>query len=453
MSRSPKNSLKRSLVWRLVRLQAIILAAAGLLIVGVLAWNGIVLSLESEDDAIEALRAALLHYESGGLKLRDTPELAKLWLHNPDLWFIVRDKEGHRLSEGTVPPEFVSIGEALDHIGQARLGWNLGDPRRTAARMKWVRARTGDVQIVVGAGGQVSLDRVLLTGVFFFLSEILPILVVMSLATFVATPIVVRHALNSLNQAAAQAERIDINQRGAQLPAGNLPSEVRPLVNAVNGALGRLDEGYERRERFLTDAAHELRTPIAILSTRLESLPRTTDSIRLIEDVARLSTLAEQLLDLQRLDRHCRKFARIDLAAISKCVAADLAPLAIAAGYRLSFEAEVKHAAIMGDQLSIERVLINLVQNAIEHGGRKGAITIFVRAAGVIEVADEGPGIPIAQRERIFEPFYRLEPHTRGAGLGLNLVREIVRLHKGHIAALDGLNGGACFRIRLPTVA
>lgn len=453
MSRSRSNSLKRSLVWRLVRLQAIILAAAGLLIVGMLAWSGVVLSLESEDDVIDVLRAALIRDPSGDLKLRATPELAKLRLHNPDLWFIVRDRQGHRLSEGAVPAEFASIGGALDQIGQARLGWNFGDPRRTAARMKWIRVQAEDIQIVLGAGGQVSLQRVFLTGGVFFLSEILPILVVMSVATFIATPIVVRHALATLDDAAAQAERIDVSQRGARLPAEHVPAEVQPLVNAVNGALGRLDEGYERRERFLANAAHELRTPIAILSARLESLPRTSDNNRLVEDVARLSTLAEQLLDLQRLDQHSYKLARIDLVAISESVAVDLAPLAIAAGYQLSFEPEVKHIAVMGDRPSLERALINLVQNAIAHGGRKGTITIGVKATGTIDVTDEGPGIPISQRERIFEPFYRLETHSRGTGLGLNLVQEIVRLQKGQVAVVDGPNGGACFRMTFPTVA
>ncbi len=90
------------------------------------------------------------------------------------------------------------------------------------------------------------------------------------------------------------------------------------------------------------------------------------------------------------------------------------------------------------------------MQNAIAYGGRKGAITIRVEADAAIEVQDEGPGIPQDERERIFEPFYRVRARTTGAGLGLYLVWEIARLHGGRAMALDGIAGGACFRIELP---
>src|SRR5215475_4936880 len=112
----------------------------------------------------------------------------------------------------------------------------------------------------------------------------------------------------------------------------HIPLEVAPLVTAVNEALARLDEGYSRHKRFVADAAHELRTPIAILNTRLEALQDGPDKTRLLEDTARLATLAEQLLDIQRLDQCRDPFSRVDLAIIAQNVAADLAPLAIAGG-------------------------------------------------------------------------------------------------------------------------
>jgi signal transduction histidine kinase len=386
----------------------------------------------------------------GELTLRATPQLAKLRSDVPDLWFVVRDRQGHSLSEGAVPPEFARIGDALDQVGQARLGWNLGDTPKPTARVKWIDTPVGNVQFVTGPGGQVPLGRVVRAVSLVFLVDILPVLVVMSLATFIATPIAIRRALASLDEAAAKAERIDIDQHGTRLPIENVPAEVRPLVNAVNDALARFDEGYERHKRFLMDAAHELRTPIAILRTRLESLSRSEEKTRLIEDVARLSTLAEQLLDLQRLNQYLDRFDQVDLVEIGRAVAADLAPLAIAAGYQMSFEPEVEQVAVMGDQNSLERALTNLVQNALDHGGRQGTVTITVRSNCVIEVTDEGAGIPIEHRERIFEPFYRLTSSDRGTGLGLNLVQEIVRLHRGSVTVLDGPSGGACFRITLP---
>src|SRR5439155_15300581 len=134
----------------------------------------------------------------------------------------------------------------------------------------------------------------------------------------------------------------------------------------------RLDQGYARHKRFVADAAHELRTPIAILSTRLESLPSGPDKTRLIEDAARLATLAEQLLDIQRLDRCGHPFAPIDLVSVAQGVAADLAPLAIAAGYELALDAPTTPVEALGDAAALERALTNLVQNAIQHGPRRG---------------------------------------------------------------------------------
>ncbi len=222
-----------------------------------------------------------------------------------------------------------------------------------------------------------------------------------------------------------------------------MPLEIVPLVSAVNDALRQLDEGYERHQRFLVDAAHELRTPIAILQTRLESMSLGPDAARVLEDVARLATLADQLLDLQRVDQQLDRLSDVDIVAIGRKVAADLAPLAIAADYELSFESAADKICVRGDQGSLERALTNLVQNAIQYGGRKGLIAIGVDRPATLSVSDDGPGIPPPQRERVFEPFYRLNGRNRGAGLGLNLVQEIVRRHGGEVVIREGHSGGA----------
>jgi len=284
---------------------------------------------------------------------------------------------------------------------------------------------------------------------FVFEMVILPNLGLMTVATLIATPLVIRRALASLGDAAEQAESIDSGPPGRRLVIAGVPDEIRPLIRAFNDALGRLDDGYERQQRFLADAAHELRTPIAILQIRLESLADSSERTRLLEDSARLGALAEQLLDLQRLNQPGSHRMRVDLVAIGQRVTMDLAPLAINAGYAICFEPETERVCAMGDELSLARAVTNLVQNAIEHGGRQGMIAVRVGRSGTITVSDEGAGIPAEHRERIFEPFHRLQPRPRGAGLGLNLVREIVRWHDGEIAVLDE-SRGASFRITLP---
>lgn len=445
--------LRSRLSWRLLSLQAALLLALVAVVVGALCASGFVLAERDEDRVIDVVQRALTRDAQGALALRPTAELKQLRSETSDLWFLVRDRQGRSLSEGPVPAEFAAIGGSLDQISQARLGWQLfeDDPHKPAARLKRVDTEAGNVQVITATQGRLTGAKALVLTSLAFLGIALPGLLLMGTATFIATPIIVQRAFRGLDTAAEQARRIDIHQRGARLSVEQIPLEVVPLVTAVNDALARLDQGYARHKRFVADAAHELRTPIAILNTRLESLAPGPDKARLLEDAARLATLAEQLLDIQRLDRCGHPFTRLDLVAIAQGAAADLAPLAIAAGYELALDAPSTPIEAVGDAAALERALTNLVQNAIQHGPRRGTIGIRVSRPASIEVTDEGAGIPVDQREHIFEPFYRLTPLDRGAGLGLNMVREIVLLHGGHVSVADGPDGGACFRMTLPT--
>jgi signal transduction histidine kinase len=303
---------------------------------------------------------------------------------------------------------------------------------------------------MTGPGGSVSWRRVAIATATLVVSAVAPAALLMALATLLATPIVVRRSLEGLGRAASHAAKINIDKRGTRLPLEDVPSEIVPLVAAMNDALRRLDEGYQRHKRFLVDAAHELRTPIAILQTRLETLPPSPEIGRVLEDVARLSILADQLLDLQRIGQLTNQFTQVDLVSIGSRVVGDLAPLAISAGYELSFDTDIKLACILGDEGSLQRALTNLIQNAIQYGGRQGVISVRIDEPATISVTDQGPGVPLQHRQRIFEPFYRLHGFDRGAGLGLNLVQEIVRLHDGQIAMLDGPDGGARVRMSFP---
>lgn len=449
---SPR-SLKWRLVVRLVIFQTIMLALFVFLAVSTV-WSTVLIVNAYEDSTLDVLRDAVARDAAGGLRLSATSDLDRLRSETAGLWFLIRDENGHRLAEGNVPPEFAPVVAGLDNISQARLGWKLGSSDRPDGLVKWVDSAAGRVQILTGTQGRMSWRR-LASGVFLSSLYItLPILALMALVTVLATPFVVRKAMAGLNLAAAQAERVDVDQRGVQLPIDDVPTEIGPLVKAMNDALVRLDKGYERHQRFLADAAHELRTPIAILNTRIASLPPSSEKTRLLEDTTRLSVLTGQLLDLQRLDQQSSRFAPIDLVALSKRVVVDLAPLAFAAGYEIDFEADDGVTLVSGDQTSLERALTNLVQNAIEHGGRRGTITVRVSRMsgqmGEIEVCDEGDGIAAGETERIFEAFHRLRHDGKGAGLGLNLVQEIVRLHGGQVTAINVPAGGACLRLTIP---
>ncbi|MFC5067353.1 sensor histidine kinase [Flaviflagellibacter deserti] len=445
-------SLKWHLICRLTALQAIFLTALAVLIVVLLWFTGHLTKLEPEDETIDAIASSVVRDGDGALAVRDTETLEDRRGEISDFWYVIRDRDGQTLSQGPVPAQYARIGGALDGVGQAKLGGNLRGGISATARVKWAETPAGEVQILTGSGGSIPFRRVISAASTVFVSTVLPLIALTALATIIATPLVVRKTFASVGAAAARAEQIDIDRRGTRLPLEQVPREIVPLVTAVNDALGRLDQGYEQQKRFFANAAHELRTPIAILQTRLDALPPGPEKSRLLEDLARLSTLADQFLDLQRLN-HRLSLMPVDLVAIGRQVTSDLAPLAIAAGYEPAFETEEERIEVIGDRSALERAVTNLVQNAIQHGGRRGNITVHVCRATGITVTDQGEGIPSEDRERIFEPFHRLQTRSQGFGLGLNLVQEIVRLHSGEVSVLDGPTGGAAFRIVLPQAA
>lgn len=431
------GSLKRQLIRRLLVFQISILLLFGIAFVGYLVRNdegGVLVSPKFAEVAARAVTSDA----DGRLHVVETREFAALRAANPDLWFVARSERGETITFGEIPEPFRPLARNLGHITFADIR-DTTPPFQYIAIVRRASGPAGELT-VLGKGSLFSATFVVL-----FLSNLMmiPVLALLALITIFATPIIVRRALRGLAAIAEKAQRIDIDRRGVRLPADSIPAEIAPLIEAMNGALRRLDDGYDRHQRFLIDAAHELRTPIAILQAKIEAAPDTEFGRRLQRDVARLATLAEQMLDLQRIERLTLLCEAVDLHMAAQEVVADLAPLVIAAGVELEV-ADLGGETVRGDTAAIERVLANLIQNAVEHGGHR----VIVRIAGVvIEVEDNGPGIPVSEREQVFEPFHRLSPRATGAGLGLNLVRQVMRQHRGSVAAIEAPSGGTIIRL------
>lgn len=438
-----RHSLRWRLTWQLLLFQAAILVCFIVaLVIYVLSLDGRYVIVDPEITHVAA--RAIVRDDQGALTLRITSELAQLRASVPNLWFIARSERGEFIQDGPVPEVYQDFGEQLGRLRFAEIRDTVS-PDLYSAVIRDTEGPAGRFT-VLGQGQLLGMSWLV---VVLSNMVIIPVLTLLVLVTLITLPLIVRRGLSGLSAAAAQVELIDVDRRGVRLLENHVPVEIRPLVKAFNRALLRLDEGYERHQRFILDAAHELRTPIAILRVRIEAMPSGPLRNRLLADANRISSLSEQLLDLQRIDRTL-VLCPVNVHDLCKSVVADLAPIVIDNGYQLALSAEDASATVLGDDGALQQVLANLIQNAIEHGGGQGTICVTTRDEGIIEVSDDGPGIPESERERIFEPFYRLHPSARGAGLGLNLTQEIIRRHNGTISVVPS-EKGACIRIVLMT--
>ena len=436
------KSLTRQLAWRLIVLQVVVMLG----LISMLTYTIYSGEVSYIDENIPRMMANNLRVDDAGkLVFRDNAKLRSLLQTSPGLWFLIEDKKGRRLTHGEIPEVYRPLADSLPQLQSGEVHAS-NPPYALAMRIYTDNTPLGRVYVICGGVPTTSAGILFAFIMAYFGWRItLPL----ALLTLIVVPWLIRRAMRGVAEVAEQAQAIDIDERGARLADHAVPRELQPLVQAFNAALERLSEGYNTRDRFLAGAAHELRAPIAILEARIETLEAGAMRTRLLTDVARLSNLAEQLLDLQRLGKHENKFEPLDLVSLSSEVTADVAPLAVGAGYELALDAPETPVMVMGDPLSLSRVLTNLIQNAIAHGGGRGLITVDVRADGTFGVRDQGPGIPVDERHRIFEPFYRLRPSSTGAGLGLHLVQEIVALHGGRIDIAEAEGGGAWFRVRL----
>jgi len=277
-----------------------------------------------------------------------------------------------------------------------------------------------------------------------------PLFAIVLLAVVVLT---VRSSLTPVRAASQQAAAITPSRTDLRLETSNIPAEIAPLVNAVNGALDRLQAGFDAQRRFTGDAAHELRTPLAILTAGLEALPDGAAVDRLRGDLARMARLVDQLLRVARLDAvPLERSERADLRVVASAVVEQLAPWAVARGRTLALDAPDSAIWIRCNRDALESAIRNLVENAVTRTAPATEVLVTVCTDPAISVIDHGAGIASSDRARIFERFWRAPGQTSpGAGLGLSIVAEVARLHGGKVLVEDTAGGGATFILRLTT--
>lgn len=287
------------------------------------------------------------------------------------------------------------------------------------------------------------------------------ITVLLALLGGVVTYFISGHALRPIKEFSDKIEEVQVQNLSDSRIEENNVKELNKLGISYNNMLERLSDAFEIQRQFTANAAHELRTPLALMQVQLDLYNSAThpgndaDTLQTIKMVTeqndKLNRMVKTLLDMSELQSVGRD-DKIILDAIVEEVLADLEPLAVEKNIKLIGKCE--DATMIGSDILIYRLVYNLVENAIKYNHPLGQVTVtaYQRNKHVyLSVEDTGSGIPKELRERVFEPFFRVDKSRSrelgGVGLGLALVHEIVRVHDGSICIKSGKTGGTIFEV------
>jgi signal transduction histidine kinase len=262
--------------------------------------------------------------------------------------------------------------------------------------------------------------------------------------------VIFRRAVAPLLRASEEARNIGPARTDIRLPTRQLPDEILPLVTAVNQALDRLEDGFRVQRQFTADAAHQLRTPLAILRTRIETLGDRAGTQELHADIESMSRIVSQLLEIAELDTLVLDPSETaDLRAVCADVVGSIAPLALARQKEIALRGTDVAVHVRGNAEMLQRAIFNLAENAIKYTAPDTSVDVEVGDDGSVRVRDCGPGIPAEQRGLIFQRFWRGDRRrTDGAGLGLSIVQGVVEDHAATVAVENLASGGAQFTLR-----
>jgi heavy metal sensor kinase len=340
----------------------------------------------------------------------------------------------------------------------------LANGRKILLAAHVVRSPRGAVYLVE-AGAPMDEVQADLRQWLLFLAMGLPIVMAIALG---GGGWLVKRALSPVDQITASAERITSHSLSERLPIAQTGDELERLSLALNRMIERLDTAFQHSRRFVADASHELRTPLTVLRGEIESMLQESrlDSVwreqlgSALEEVERLSNIVEGLFAISRLDagEAAAEWKPFDLAALTSATADQMGLLAEDKNIELNCKATMS-AWVEGDRARVKQVVVNLLDNAIKYSRPGGAITLKVESTdgkAVLEVADNGMGIPPEALSRVFDRFYRVDQarsrEQGGAGLGLSIVKSICAAHQGTVTATSTPGRGSIFRVELPLV-
>jgi signal transduction histidine kinase len=455
MSRRRFSSLQLRLAWRL----AVAFIVATAMVVGLLVYQtyDTAVSLSDRQLTLRAddLARSVSVDSSRVPRLALPPKLSAAYetASNADV-FAIRTQDGRVVAASPAPFGDQVAGwpiatEICSYFHLARFGPNSEDYYGLSVLLN---SAAGPLSITVAHADESNqLIHSLLRGFVVHIGWLIPIFVTITLATGV---LAIRSGLRPVREVSQMASAIGPGATSIRLPETNLPSEITPLVTAVNRALDRLEQGFVVQRQFTANAAHELRTPLAIVTGALDAWEGNGEVAKLKGDVARMNRIVEQLLRVARLDAIALDVSgTVELNEVAASVVENMAPWVIEQRRTLAFAGTGLPVTIQGNVHAIEDAIRNLVENAVAHSPPGEEVVVGVHSDGRVSVADRGSGVPVEHRDRMFDRFWRGKGSgPGGAGLGLAIVQEIMKAHFGTVAVTDNAPRGAVFALSFARV-
>ncbi len=445
MSESLFSILRRRLV-----IVGLALTAASLAVVSFYYADWAAMRSEKLDEQVERITSVLQRDGAGTLTASLSAAHRQLFEKYAGAYaYRVQDGNGRVISEANASliPRGVTSASLPDILVKATFGSSAPDNTLTAIHRVSVGGAPAYV-IFASASDPAGLTWRIFSGeiVGHVVAPIFPFALLLTLINLWT----IKKSLAPLNNAAAAADRIRDMPGLEPLPAAGLPSEIKALVQATNAALERLGRALEAERAFTAEVAHALRTPLAILSARLDTLSPDSEVGTIRPDIEAMIRLVNQMLAAAQADNLVVDLNQeVDLAVVARDVVAKMAPLAIRDGRSLAQEGS-EAVFVRGDADAIAHALRNIIENAIRHAPAGTEVIVAVDARGSVEVRDAGPGLPDDQKVFAVRRFWRgANSGSAGTGLGLSIAQRIMEAHGGDLLIGDGPDGGASVSLRM----
>lgn len=362
--------------------------------------------------------------------------------------------------DGTFDPTRIPLPSDTQKDGARKIQFEAGN--RLLIDSKTLTTADGS-RFLVESGAPYNQIEVVLHGLLLTFAIYMPFVVSLAIA---GGYWLMRRSLAPVDEITKRAEGITSTNLSQRLPVIRTGDELERLSKSLNRMIERLDEAFQHINRFSGDASHELRTPLTILQLELEGMAQDHrkdaalgDRIgSALEETHRMSRIVESLLAISRLDAGEVKVdkTRLDLGELAASTADEMRLLAEEKSIRLRTRT-APNVHVEGDRARLQQVIVNLIDNAVKYTHEGGVIEVSVSSEGtsaVLEVCDNGPGIPAHALSHVFERFYRADKARSradgGAGLGLSIVKAICAAHNADVKVSSQEGRGSCFRVELP---